>query len=256
MSKPDPSRIERIPMSRFIAEYWWPDAGEHTALIGPNGSGKTTIGMQLLAKACERHPQTTGIALAMKPHKGPKSHGKKATGDKTVADLTRKLGGRITRTWPHPQLWPWQKRPLFWTYWPKHTMNPKVDNAIHQQAFETVILDSYARGDRWLFADEIFGLTAELKLGDELITSWTRGRSMDMGVFGATQRPAHVPLWFYSESRHFFLWRMTDGGAYERLREIGSFDPHLIRAALDTLGRHDCLYLYAPERWMAILTAD
>jgi hypothetical protein len=247
--------VQRIPFKTFVDEYWFPEPGEHTALIGPTGYGKTTAGMKLLAQACHDHPETMGVALAMKPHKGPKSQGPKSTGDKTVATLTRALGGRVTRRWPPPSLWPWQRKPAFWTFWPTHSMDPKIDIDRHQEQFADCILDCYKRGDRWVFCDELYSLTAELKLGDEIVTGLSKGRSMHMGMIAATQRPAHVPLWFYSESRHFFLWPMTDGGAYDRLREIGNVDPHLIKAILGSLQGHDCLYLYAPKRQMAILTA-
>lgn len=256
MATPRPTQqLERIPLDTFIADYWTPMPGEHTALIGPNGHGKTTVGLRLLAKAHELHPHVRGVALAMKPDKGPKSEGRKATGDRTVARLTRALGGRIARRWPPPLLWPWQHEPAFWAYWPRHTMDPHQDLPAHQEAFAACLLESYKKGDRWVFMDEAYSLSNELKLDTEMVTLWTKGRSMNVGVFAATQRPAHVPLWFYSESKHFFLWAMTDGAAYDRLKEIGNVDPQLIRSALSTLGKHECLYLYAPERRMAILTS-
>lgn len=238
----------------FLAHYYAPIPGQHHALIGPNGCGKTTAGIRLLAKARELHPHTRGMVLAMKPDKGPKSGGKNATGDRTVAQLTRQYGGRIVRTWP-PALLPFQKEPAFWTFWPRHQMRPEIDRPAHTAAFREAILRCYGEGDWWDFCDEAYSLDEELGLEDELVTVLTKGRSMNNGGMLATQRPAHVTLSLYTESKHFFLWRMMDLKAYDRISEIGGgmVDKRRTVEILSRLGKHQCLYLYPDEGVMAVL---
>jgi energy-coupling factor transporter ATP-binding protein EcfA2 len=247
--------VRRIARAEFAGEYWAPAPGEHATFIGPTGCGKTELALELMASAHEQHPDTRAVALVMKPDKGPKSRGRKSTGDETISRLTRKFGGRVTRQWP-PRKWPWQDEPPLWAFWPRHEMDPDVDRPEHHSVFRRAILDTYATGDWWLFADEVYSLNAELKLGDELVTLWTKSRGMCTSVFAATQRPAHVPLWMYSEPSHFFLWKMRDGAGYDRLREIGgTLDTALITRTLARLKQFECVYLYPPGNAICVIEA-
>jgi len=255
-----PPPKERLPaeyhigQDEFISDYVAPEPGQHIAMIGPNGVGKTTIGMKLLAQCVALHPETIGLALAMKPHRGPKADGRRSTGDPTVARLTRALGGRITRQWrPH-----WRHNlmgdPAFWTLWPKHTTEFRADVANHSAVFRDAIIDSYNEGNRWIFADEIYSLCAELKLDPELIHVWSKGRSMKCAIIGATQRPAFVPKWMYSSAKHLFLWRDPDADARKRYGEISGVDPRRVLALTDGLRKHECLYVYPEGDVWATLT--
>lgn len=247
--------LERIPMREFLDEYWSVDPGQHVCLVGPNGCGKTTIGMQLLAMATHQHPRTRGVALVMKPHKGPKSDGRRSTGDPTVSSLTRKYGGKVIRRWPPPPV-PWRKEPAFWALWPPHTGDPDTDAPEHKAVMRKAILDLYLKGDSWCFADEAAGLSDDLDLEAEMKQTLTRGRSMRAAMILATQRPRFVPRAMFTESKHFFLWKMHDLAEYERLREIGGgqLQKHEIIAILQALTKHQCLYLYPDEGIACVLT--
>lgn len=246
-----------IPMGEFIRRYLTVEPGQHITLIGPNGCGKTTVGLNILAQLHTDHPTTRGVALVMKPDKGPRSEGRRATGDRTVTRLTKQLGGKVTRNWPPFKLW-WADEPAFWAYWPRHTMDPDVDDEVHYHLFREVILGSYRTGDCWVFADEARGLTVDLQLKRELATVLSRGRSMNAGAIMASQAPRWNPTEMYSEAKHFFLWKMADGAIYERLREIGGHaDPKVIERILRGLrNKFECLYLQPDENVMAVLTSD
>lgn len=247
--------LVRLDANLFVREYYAPEPGQQVTMVGPNGCGKTTLGMKLLAATTEQHSHLRGVALVMKPHKGPKSEGRRATGDRTVANLTRALGGKVIRDWPPPPL-AWRSEPPFWALWPPHTAEPEVDDDRHAVIFRKCLIDLYKKGDSVAFADEAAGLSDQLKLDDVLIQTLTRGRSMSASLILATQRPRFVPRAMFTEAKHFFLWRMADEGEYERLREIsgGRMSRKELVAVLSGLGKHECLYLYPGENKAAILT--
>lgn len=238
----------------FVDRYWDPSPGEHVSLIGPNGVGKTTLGLKLLAACTGQYPETVGLALAMKPHRGPKADGRQSTGDPTVARLTRALGGRVTRRWPPPWWQAWRGEPAFWTLWPRHSEDFRADKIEHYRTFEAALLDSYNKGNRWIFADEVYSLVDELKLAPELVHIWSKGRSMKTAIIGATQRPAMVPRWMYSSAIHLFLWRDNDADARKRYGEISGVDPKRVLALTNGLRQYECLYVCPTRNVWACLT--
>jgi hypothetical protein len=252
-TRADPVALHRLPMVDFLRDYYAPDLGQHVALVGPNGCGKTTIGMQLLAATTAQHAKLRGVALVMKPHKGPKSEGRRATGDKTVANLTRTLGGKITRDWPPPPI-PWRQEPPFWALWPPHTGEPDADDDKHYAIFRRCIIDLYKKGDSVLFCDEAAGLSADLDLKTEMRQTLQRGRSLNASAILATQRPVDVPRSMFTEAKHFFLWRMNDAREYEVISLIGGgrLTKQDVTYHLTRLGKHECLYLY-PDKNVAVI---
>jgi hypothetical protein len=109
--------------------------------------------------------------------------------------------------------------------------------------FKIAMLDSYRKGNRIIFGDEVYGLSKELGLDKELITLWSRGRSMGTGLWAATQKPTHVPLWMYSQAEHLFLHNDPDERARKRFDEIGGVDPHYVRGIVANLEKHEWLYI-------------
>lgn len=247
-----------MTQDEWLAEFYDPQPGQHHTFIGPNNSGKTTLGLKCLARAHELNPKTRGVALVMKPHRAPEGEPKARTGDPTVARLTRELGGRVVRSYPLPRRLPWSEEPAYWALWPKSTFDFDKDEQTFGDMFYSAIQDSYARGNRWVFGDEALGLTKRLNLGKYLALTLAQGRSMNCGMMLATQRPAFVPTEMYSEAKHFFLWSMRDPAIYERLDEIGNVDRGFVGAVLSQLdtrmGKHACLYLHPDTQTVAVLT--
>lgn len=220
------TRFERAEFLRTRFRY---APGEHVTIIGPTGSGKTWLAYQLLESVAK--PKLPGLVLVMKPV------------DATVTQWTRRVHFRRVRSWPPtPSIW-WSRRPPGWVLWPKHTFDPDRDDALLYAQFRKAILDSYKRGNRILFADEAYGLSSELDLDREMITVWSRGRSMGTGMWAATQKPTHIPLHAYNQAHHLFLFRDPDKRARERYAEISGVDPQLVRDTVLGLRRHECLYI-------------
>lgn len=256
MTAPPVPVLARLPMKTFVAQYWAPEPGQHVAMVGPNGCGKTTLGLQLLASATTQHPKLRGVALVMKPHKGPKSQGRGATGDRTVASWNRTLGAKTIRTWPPPPLTYMQKKPSYYALWPPHSGNPGEDDSAHAAIFGKCIIDSYKKGDSIVFCDEAAGLKEDLDLEPEMKQTLSRGRSMDAAMYLASQRPAFVPKAMFTEAKHYFMWRMSDEGEYERLREIGAgrLNRKEMVEIIGGLREFQCLYMYPSKNIAAILT--
>jgi hypothetical protein len=232
-------KIAVVPREEFLQTMWDYRAGEHVTFLGPTKSGKTTLGYQLLEHAAtEKVPV---VVLVMKPR------------DPVAASWSKQLGYRTVRSWP-PFLSTFQPRkPAGWTLWPKHTFDPKRDNPMLHREFRKCILDCYKRGNRIIFGDEVYGLVAELGLSQELIAVWSRGRSMGAGLWAATQKPTHIPLWAYSQAEHLFLHHDPDKRARDRFKEIGGVDPDWISSIVMGLSRHQWLYIRQEDKAMCIV---
>jgi hypothetical protein len=221
--------VARFTREEFITQRFDYHAGQHLSMLGSTGNGKTTLALQLL-DAVSR-PELPGIVLGMKPK------------DATLDRYIKQTGFRKVRTWPPPPSVWHPGKPRGYVLWPRTTHNPDVDEQHHSDVFHRAILDSYKKGNKILFADETYSLDDELGLGRDLITVWTKGRSMGCGLWAATQKPTHVPLWMYSQATHLFLSYDADKRARDRYREISGADPEVIGRTLWELGEYEWLYV-------------
>lgn len=212
-------------------------------LIGPTGYGKTTLAYQLMQKTTT--PELPGLILVMKPQ------------DDTVAEWTKRLGYKIIRDWPPPpSLSPFGRKVSGYVLWPKHTFEPNTDEPEHYRIFRKAILGSYKSGNRIIFADELYSLVNELDLRRELVTLWSKGRSMRTGLWGATQKPTHVPLWAYNQAEHLFLSYEPDKRGRERFAEIGGVDPKIINDTVLQLEKFQWLYIRRDGGTMCIIEKE
>lgn len=226
-------RIRRYYRREFLENYWHYKPGQHVAFIAPTQDGKTTLAFQLMMYT----PHIRPLVFVMKPR------------DATPAAWSRALGFQEVPAWPPPPRWPWQKEPPGYTLWPPHAFIAEVDDATLSREFRKALDWSYQQGDCIVFADEIYGMVAELDgLTRPLIALWTRGSGMGAGVWAATQRPAGsqgkgVPGHMYSNSQHLFLSRDPDEASRKRYGEIGGVDRRLVEAAVMKLRKYEFLYI-------------
>lgn len=192
--------------------------GEHVSLIGPTGTGKTTLALAILPRREYR------CVIVTKP------------ADETVADLD---GYTLLPAWK-PNL----KKSHAYMLWPNiSTMQRQRAQALLiKQALESM----YAEGAWCVFADEVSYLARDLHLQRQLKMLWLQGRSIGISMVAATQRPAWVPLEMYSQATHLFLWKDNDARNVRRLVEIGgTVDHRALEEALYSLDatQHEVLYV-------------
>lgn len=216
-----------IPRREFIEEVFWCRPGEHLTALAPNGGGKTVLCYELAEQVIS--PKFPAISLVMKPR------------DKEVTAWAKRLRFRTVRHWP-PMPSPWAAKPPGWVLWPKHSFDPAKDDPMLWREFRAAIIDSYKRGNRLLFADEILGLT-DLGLERELNAVWTRARTMGTSLWGASQRPSGIPLHAYAQASHIFLGVTPEERDVKRYTEIGGVDAKLVKTVVMGLQRFQFLYI-------------
>ena len=232
------------PWADFMAQLRW-SQGEHVTIIGPTGTGKTTLMRALMQKRIQAGGAI--VVLATKPR------------DTALSSWARQDELTIVRDWPPraPQRWrppldhitP-QGRTLDWEHrvmvWPQADPGRYAEtlSAVHRRA----LVDMFVRGDYCIAAEELHYLCAELGLEKELNTIWTQGRSNGLSLIGGTQRPVNIPLYAYSSASHLFFFGDNDERNLARIQGLGGMAAENIRRQVGTLPKHDVLYVGTRDR--------
>lgn len=238
-------RIRVFSRHEFLTQRWNYKPGQHVLFIAPSQDGKTTLAFQLLQHTAT--PKLPAYVMVMKPR------------DPTPAAWTRELGYLEVPDWPPPprRWWRGEQPPAGYTVWPPHTKNVRTDNRRMQEVFTRLLAHGYNTGDCVMFADEVYGLIAELPspedreepdIEEQIIAISTRGSGMGCGLWAATQKPSGtqgkgLPGFLFSNASKLFLSRDPDRRAVQRYAEIGGVDPDLIRALVGTLDRHQFVFI-------------
>jgi energy-coupling factor transporter ATP-binding protein EcfA2 len=202
---------------QFWEKFEWKQ-GEHLAMIGPTGSGKTTLALHLLEL------RTYVTAFGTKPK------------DPVLIDLKDHQNYRLMKKWVDydPVLVP--KRLI----WPDAT---QLYSARKQQyEFRQAMLHMYQQGGWAIYIDELWFIIHHLKLELEIRTFLQQSRAIKCSLILLTQRPAFVPLEVYDQSTHLFFWLDNDERNLKRLSGISWRSAKLVQQLISTLDRHQVLY--------------
>lgn len=212
------TQAPRVPWDVFLRnELQW-KAGEHFALIGPTGQGKTTMLLNLLPL----HPFVT--VFVTKPR------------DEVMEGLLFQGYVKLER-WQSLDPRQWPRRLL----WPNASELDSVERQkeVFHEAFRTI----YREGGWTVALDETWYVVNELKLGQDIKLFLLQARSLGISLLCASQRPAYIPLEIYDQSTHLMFWRDNDETNLKRISGISWRSAHLIRNIVANLERFQVLYV-------------
>lgn len=229
---------EHYALDEFAAKRFGYRPGHHVAFFGPTQTaGKTTLGFALLGSvAGEDLPATV---LCMKHT------------DRVVAGWTRRLEFQETSLWPpRRRLRDGLAKPAGYTLWPRQTLtDPERDNRHLQAQFTRAITHNRQAVPSITFADEIYGLIAELQMKTLLTAVVTRDSGAGHGMWYASQKPSgtqgvSLPGFLFNSAEHMFLSKDGEQRNRTRYGEIAcGIDPAAIEKETMKLAPYSWLYI-------------
>lgn len=211
----------RVPWDEFLSDKEWFDwkQGEHLAIIGPTGQGKTNMLTQMLPL----HPFV--VVFATKPR------------DESMIRLINSDGYHVMRRWQSLDPDKFPRRVL----WPD-AMSLHSE-AIQLEVFRDAMARIYREGGWTLVIDELWYVNNILSMTREIKTFLLQARALGISLLMATQRPAWVPLEVYDQSTHLFFMRDNDETNLKRLSGISFRSADLIRSIIADLDQYQVLYI-------------
>lgn len=186
-------------------------------IAAPTQAGKSTLASYLVAR---RHQV---VVLAAK--------GKDDNMMRRYADYTKITG------WPPPR----GKNKIL--LWPKVQSSSALTMKGQHDAFKACLDYVSMRGAWCVVDDESHWMSQFLRLDKEIAILHHQGSSQGVSMVNLTQRPSWIPKIIYSSSSHVFLGKTSDRDDLKSLANLGGVDAKEIAATLQTIGRHDLLYI-------------
>lgn len=207
--------MDKLTYQEYLQRFrrkWEP--GQHVAIIGPTGSGKTNIAhdVEQLRKRV--------VVIATKA--------KDRTLD-TYKDFKKR------DSWPPD----WhEKLILFWK-------KPKTlgDFRDQQIGIYTVMADLYKVGSWTIVFDDLFYVSHTLRLEGPVRMFYTQVRSNNVSIVSNIQRPFRVPLEAMSQSTYALMFSTRDDKDIRRVAEDMGLDYRELKAALSQLQQYEFLLL-------------
>jgi hypothetical protein len=210
------STYEHKPFRDFLKDLQWKQ-GEHWFTAAPTQTGKTTITASLVSR------RAYVVVLGSKP-KDPNLRNR-------YADYKR------ISEWPPPR---GERRVLLWPKWEAKL----ADTIDTQRRVFKDCLDGVGRTGGWcVVVDEFHWLSQFLRLDKEDAILQHQGSTSGITMVNLSQRPAWIPRITYSSATHALIGATTDKDDLKALSNFGGADSKRVIETVQTMGRHDLLYL-------------
>lgn len=207
----------------WFADEW--AQGEHLSIIGPTGTGKTTLEIELLKI------RQYVVFLATKP------------ADEKIAGLEQRGYTRVD-AWPRFPPDDVERYLL----WPKGSGSMGGESKGRQRAVVHDALKRIFEGPRggkpgrWCVCVDEARYVADPKylgLSGDINQLLIQGRSVYVSMVLGFQRPSWVPQEAYDQPSHLFIAGDNDRRNVNRFREIGGVDGATLAATVRTLGPYE-----------------
>lgn len=205
----------------WFAKEWQP--GDHVAIVGMTGSGKTTFARQIL----KLRGYTVVFATKAK--------------DDSLYKPLEQMGFVIRDEWD-PGAWQ-ETGERYVIFRPMRPGERPTRDVLERQAeaFREALLDVFVVGGWCCYFDEVRYLADDLGLARELNVLWLQGRSLNISMVASTQRPVAVPRNMFEQATWIITWRVSDkDDRYRTAEYTGELAP-LVRVTAGRLPRHEFL---------------
>lgn len=235
LRSPDPSTRGNAP--RFAQ-------GDHVAIIGPTGTGKTHIALAVA------EIRSYVIVLACKPN------------DPLIDDAIRR-GYWLVPTdkleIPYVDGRPLHPRVI---YWPRltHRQRSRIPDhlllkaeRVHQRPRVGAALGYVRQQGHWaLVLDEGTWVCRDLALQRDVDSALFQFRTLNSSLIILGQRPSWMGQYVMSQPTHLFLFQTSHGDDRKALANVTGVDTKLVAELVQQLDhrRHECLYLNTRTREM------
>lgn len=188
--------------------------GEHISIVGPTGSGKTLLGLELIkiigARTSKDGLPSRVVVLVYKPR------------DDTMDRLRQGLPKK-SKEWTVIKKWPPSYGQEHAVVWPKGGP-PSGAAARHRAVFLPLLDTIYAEGGQTIYIGEAAyferPLPSGLGMSGTLEQFWSTARSLKLTVVADTQRPRHVSRLMWSEPAWIFIFALEDDDDLRRVAEL------------------------------------
>jgi len=208
------------------------EQGEHVAIIGPTGQGKTTLAYDLLDGMATR----AGASVVCLVNKAR---------DAATVDL----GWPVIERWPPDYQTRVGRRVVLWPRY-RGVRRPRANAGRFLDALDAFI----AEGSWTVYVDEVPYFTEQLGLRRQLDEYWHTARSSHVTVVGSSQEVSWIPAPFKTQQSWLFCFRPRTQEVVKSVAEVCG-DRDRFRPILGSLGHHEFLLVdsITEQAWVSKL---
>ena len=215
--------------------------GDHVAIIGPTGTGKTHIALEIA------EIRTYVMVVACKPR------------DPLIEEATKRgyylIPGNKLEV-PYADGVPHHKKVI---YWPRLGRGKKplptsellrAERGLQKPLIGGAIGYVRKNGKWCLIIDEGTWVCRDLNLQRDIDSALTQFRTLQASVVILGQRPAWMGRYVLSQPQHLFLFQTSNGEDLKSLGDISGTDTKVVQHLVRNLDadRHEALYISTRER--------